>query len=1021
MSRKTVLVSLFTLTLFLFPGATGRANPPGPPPSFDLGEILFVDDAKFDHDGDGLRDDLEYKLAEAFKPLLVFDSHEKSRRADEPRTLFQVRPGGLKADEGCIGLLEASISLDKHCVSIVAGLMSTLVYGSGFKDDDGCIGKGCEAPWSVRIRYLFLFQRDGGYGPAAGWFCVNAHNGDNEQADVQLESDDGQHWRAISAHILDWESPASAVQWVKQKEGEKENHPVIYMSAHKHHTYLDTSYDGEDSLYSKYGCDENLNGAGARIWPDLISPLTDKRPNNAGEPELHSYERLRIWEKPKPGYYLDTAEPSGFTAALVFRSDLPEAKYFIDDLDAHGYSGEKAWSFKPFAGGLKYEGVTDPNAIKWMGAEGAPQPFKFGPAFFVYRPLALLKGRIANAKGKAIPGAKLYFRSANFLELALGGGRGPWGTLPVDADGYYSVKVKESGYMIRPAASGYNFKAVPKTVYVKSGETVESNFTGTSNSSLPDLADLRDISLENKGKSLSSPDYDAAMDVVSAHALRVAAPHQMVGPDAKALDGGKEDEDPLVELPRRFTLSFHLESVLDKSGKPAKSPGEVAYSTIIATDFYGTPHKTTGPPQLGGPVAGAKIQARLVTGPGLVTPEKTEPVEVATNAKGDAFVILRSGVHPGHTQVEVAVVSNPANPWAVFSIRTTVELQPAVHGDDTLTEPKVALIASPTEYEKLVPVYWWKTVLPGTISSVVSSSDPRALSGDVNLDRVVDQRDAELMRQAQGKKVGQRDFNAAADFNNDGVIDQQDEIVLRQNMGRKFSPPELPPEVAVLLQSEQQNTAPQPRQEPDKPRKKEVVPDVLQDVFQKPDQSSQQKDQRRKKRSRVKDILQEVLQKPDQPQPDQSQPQPRNAQSIEGEELAVTARPTAGQVMVQDMRNFGEAWSGGAQLGWVGAQLGDRLVLIMNVPAAGRYAIAGYFTQAPDEGIFRFFVNEQQMGGAFNGYTDTVTHSGKVVLGTAYLRAGENTFWLEIMGKDERSNGYLVGIDRFELGSAPDQ
>jgi hypothetical protein len=1016
MSKKTVLVSLFILTLFLFPGTTGRANP-GPPPSFYLGEILFVDDAKFDHDGDGLRDDLEYKLAEAFKPLLVFDSHEKNRRTDEPRTLFQVRPGGLKADEGCVGFLEAGISLDKRCISIVAGL-STQVYGSGFKDDDGCIGKGCEAPWSVRIRYLFLFQRDGGYGPASD--CVNAHNGDNEQADVQLESDDGQNWRPISAHILDWESPASAVQWVKQKERERENHPVIYMSAHKHHTYLDTSYDGEDSLYSEWGCNENVNGAGARIWPDLISPLTDKRPNNAGEPELHSYKWVRLLpgEKPESGYFTDITFPDLFSTIHILRRDAPEAKYFIDALDAYGYPGEKAWSNKKFAGGLKYEGVTDSNVVKWLKL-----PFKFGSEFFVYRPLALLKGRIANAKGKAIPGAKLYFRSANFLELALGGGRGPWGTLPVDADGYYSVKVKESGYMIRPAASGYNFKAVPKTVYVKSGECVESNFIGTSNSSLPDLADLKDISLENKGKPLSSSDYDAAMDVVSAHALRLAAPHQMVGPDAKALDGGKEDEDPLVELPRRFTLSFHLESVLDRSGKPAKSPGEVAYSTVIATDFYGTPHKTTGPPQLGGPVAGAKIQARLVTGPGLVMPEKTEPVEVVTNPKGDAFVTLRSGVHPGYTQVEVAVVSNPANPWAVFSIRTPVELQPAVHGDDTFTEPKVALITSPTEYERLVPVYWWKTVLPGTISSVASSSDSRAVSGDVNFDRVVDQRDAELLGEAQGKKAGQKDFNAAADLNNDGVIDQQDEIVLRQNMGRRFSPPELPPEVAVLLRSEQQNTAPPPRQEPDKPRKKEVVPDVLQDVFQKPDQSSQQKDQRRRKRSRVKDILQEVLQKPGQgPQPDPSRPQPRKVQStMEAEELVATARPTAGQLMVQDMRNFGEEWSGGTQLGWVGAQLGDRLVLIMNVPAAGRYAIAGYFTQAPDEGIFRFFVNEQQMGGAFNGYADTVMHSGKVVLGTAYLRAGENTFWLEIMGKDERSNGYLVGIDRFELGSAPDQ
>ena len=53
--------------------------------------------------------------------------------------------------------------------------------------------------------------------------------------------------------------------------------------------------------------------------------------------------------------------------------------------------------------------------------------------------------------------------------------------------------------------------------------------------------------------------------------LHIAAPDRMVAPDPKALDKGVGEDDPLIELPRQFTIGVHLNGVLDSDGNPAKS------------------------------------------------------------------------------------------------------------------------------------------------------------------------------------------------------------------------------------------------------------------------------------------------------------------------------------------------------------------------------------------------------------------------------------------------------------------
>jgi hypothetical protein len=87
------------------------------------------------------------------------------------------------------------------------------------------------------------------------------------------------------------------------------------MSASKHHEYFTRDRDLKESLYSEYGCNDNVNGLGARVLTDLksFSPLFY---NNVGEPDNHPtppfirdlskyYPRHTAWDDDDNFYSVD--------------------------------------------------------------------------------------------------------------------------------------------------------------------------------------------------------------------------------------------------------------------------------------------------------------------------------------------------------------------------------------------------------------------------------------------------------------------------------------------------------------------------------------------------------------------------------------------------------------------------------------------------------------------------------------------------------------------------------------------
>lgn len=296
-TRRTIGVLLWACLWVLADRQAAFAWNPAP---LSLGEVLFIHDGgDRDRDRDGLRDDFEYRLALEYLPVLVFDSSENHRRGNEPVTLFQVRAAG-------------------------------------------CIGEGCPhgAGGELLLRYVFLFQTDGGYGPSSD--CKDAHNGDNQGVDIWLRSADGRTWdiSRIDNSAFHTSRPTDS------PVGTEERHVAIFMSAHKHHQYFGTSNDEKNSVYSKYGCNDDVNGRGARIIPPIESEICQKVsvngqighvacsriPHNAGEPEAHA------------------------------------APHFVNDLDSFGFHGESAWSDRPFKGGLRDDGK-DTSSIGGMWSQ----------------------------------------------------------------------------------------------------------------------------------------------------------------------------------------------------------------------------------------------------------------------------------------------------------------------------------------------------------------------------------------------------------------------------------------------------------------------------------------------------------------------------------------------------------------------------------------------------------------------------------------------------------------------------
>lgn len=138
----------------------------------------------------------------------------------------------------------------------------------------------------------------------------------------------------------------------------------------------------------------------------------------------------------------------------------------------------------------------------------------------------------------------------------------------------------------------------------------------------------------------------------------------------------------------------------------------------------------------------------------------------------------------------------------------------------------------------------------------------------------------------------------------------------------------------------------------------------------------------------------------------------REPDAIEGENMTVL-RHTGGNITIQDMLGFGDAWSAGKHLWWTGAKPGDVLELGFNAPKAGTYELILAMTKAVDYGQFRLSVNGAPVGDVVDLFNNGVIHTGKISFGRVNLKQGQNVLRVEVVGTNPASTGdrYMFGLD----------
>lgn len=133
--------------------------------------------------------------------------------------------------------------------------------------------------------------------------------------------------------------------------------------------------------------------------------------------------------------------------------------------------------------------------------------------------------------------------------------------------------------------------------------------------------------------------------------------------------------------------------------------------------------------------------------------------------------------------------------------------------------------------------------------------------------------------------------------------------------------------------------------------------------------------------------------------------------AVEGEDLTIVEK-TGGKTQVQS----GEVhdWSNGAQLWWIDAKPGDRLVLEVPIKEAGTYKVTADLTKAVDYAIVRM-----KLAGQASDQIDryhTAVANDALEIGTFDLKTGVNQLEVEIVGANEKAiKRHMFGLDYLKL------
>lgn len=128
---------------------------------------------------------------------------------------------------------------------------------------------------------------------------------------------------------------------------------------------------------------------------------------------------------------------------------------------------------------------------------------------------------------------------------------------------------------------------------------------------------------------------------------------------------------------------------------------------------------------------------------------------------------------------------------------------------------------------------------------------------------------------------------------------------------------------------------------------------------------------------------------------------------LEGECLKITGI-RGGEVLPQALDN---RFSGEWHLWFRGEGEGSEFAVELPVEEEGKYTLSVYFTKSWDYGIVQAYLDGKETGESFEGWSAGIVPSGPIVLGEVLLGKGVHTLTFRLVGKQEESKGYFMGVD----------
>ena len=139
-------------------------------------------------------------------------------------------------------------------------------------------------------------------------------------------------------------------------------------------------------------------------------------------------------------------------------------------------------------------------------------------------------------------------------------------------------------------------------------------------------------------------------------------------------------------------------------------------------------------------------------------------------------------------------------------------------------------------------------------------------------------------------------------------------------------------------------------------------------------------------------------------------PVPGRLEAETGSQVAV-AQPPKDPAGRQDMKNFGNQWSGDAQLFWRNEGADRELQLKWTATEAATGLKLG-LTKARDYGTFEIYLDGKKNGPAVNLYDPRVTRMEHAL--AVAIQPGPHTLTFKCTGKDERSTRFFFGLDQID-------